>query len=358
MWKPLALGGLLLALLLAFGLPTGSGGAGDDASWPTVAVARGTLAETVAATGIVKVAVGGEVKVGAQVSGVVARLAVGVGDRVERGDLLAQIDDARLRAQQDLRRAELRAALAEVELARAEAERKARLAGTAAAAEIDRSRSALAWKSALAQAARARLEEAEIMLGQARVTAPIAGVIASVSTYQGETVAASFQAPTFVTILDPARLEVQAYVDEADIGRIRVGQPVTFQVEAFRGRHLPGVVRAVQPRAVPVNNVVTYVVVVAIGEAPAVELRPEMTAHVTVPLEQRDAVLSLPRGAVLEEGGEAFALVRGEDGWTRRPLRLGLRTPQRVEVLDGLGEGERVLADAQRWRETAGEGAR
>ncbi|HYC02328.1 MAG TPA: efflux RND transporter periplasmic adaptor subunit [Azospirillaceae bacterium] len=350
MWKLLVPGGLLLALLLAFG-PRPGGTADAHADWPTVPVTRETLEETVTATGIVKVAVGGEVKVGAQISGVVTRLAVGLGDRVAKGDLLARIDDRRLLAQRALRRAELDAALAEVGLARDEAGRKERLAGTAAAAEIDRSRKALALKTALAEAARARLEESQLQLAQAEVTAPIAGVIASVSTYQGETVAASFQAPTFVTILDPSRLEVLAYVDEADIGRIRVGQPASFQVDAFRDRTLTGEVRAIQPKAVLINSVVTYVVVLAIADAAGVELRPEMTAHVAVPLERREDVPTLPRGAVLGEGGESFVLVRGVEGWARRPVRIGMRTAQRAELLDGVGEGERVLADAQRWRE-------
>lgn len=189
------------------------------------------------------------------------------------------------------------------------------------------------------------------MLGYTVIRAPVSGTIASVSTYEGETVAASLAAPTFVTIVDLDRLEVQAYVDETDIGKVTVGQRVAIRVDAFPGRELPGVVRAIYPKAQLVNNVVNYVVLVDIVDTQGLLIRPEMTAHVNFILEQRENVVSVPRNALLREGGQSFVIVRVGDEWRKRPVKTGLQTPQRIEIVSGLKEGETIVADKQAWKD-------
>jgi RND family efflux transporter MFP subunit len=260
----------------------------DAASTPAMAaaepapVAQRAAATDVVAVGVVKSKVGAEVKVGSQLSGVVQKLHVGVGDFVARGAALADLDDAQWHARVTSLEAELAAATAEMEFARADVSRMERVSSYSPA-QVENGRRNLQVREAMVQQARARLSEARVQLGYTRIRAPIAGTVASVSTYEGETVAAAFSAPTFVTIVDLGRLELQAYVDEHDIGTVHAGQVVTFRIDAFRDRELKGTVRAVYPKPQLVNNVVNYIVIVDFALPGDLTLRPEMTAHVTFP---------------------------------------------------------------------------
>ncbi len=245
-------------------------------------------AQAVVAVGILKSQVGAEVKVGSQVSGVVAKLHVEVGDPVKRGDALADLDDAQWRARVTSLDAELAAAVAELDYARSDVSRMERVSSFSPA-QVENGQRNVQVRQAMVEQARARLAEAQVQLGYTRIRAPISGTVASVSTYEGETVAAAFAAPTFVTIVDPGRLELQAYVDEHDIATVRTGQPVTFRVDAFRGRELKGTVRAVYPKPQIVNNVVNYIVVVDFAIPADLVVRPEMTAHVTFSAADGDA---------------------------------------------------------------------
>jgi RND family efflux transporter MFP subunit len=317
---------------------------------PTLQVSRETLTESTIATGTVKSKVGAEVKVGSQLSGVVAKLRVNIGDYVSKGDALASLHDAEWRARVDTLKAELAAATAELGYAQGELERMERLADIVPQNQVDNLRRNVAVRQAGVQQARERLAEAQIMLGYTVIRAPVSGTIASVSTYEGETVAASFAAPTFVTIVDLKRLEVQAYVDENDIGKVKSGQRVTFRVDAYPGQELEGVVQAIYPKPQLINNVVTYVVIIDIADTHGLLIRPEMTAHVSFILEQRQGVISVPRNALLREAGQTFVVVRADDQWRKRPVKTGLQTPQRIEILSGLKEGDTIVADKQAWK--------
>lgn len=233
----------------------------------------------IVAVGIVKSQVGAEVKVGSQLSGVVRKLHVGVGDFVERGEALADLDDAQWLARVTSLEAELVAATAERDFARADVSRMERVSSFSPA-QVENGRRNLQVREAMVEQTRARLAEARVQLGYTRIRAPIAGTVASVSTYEGETVAAAFSAPTFVTIVDLSRLELQAYVDEHDIATVSAGQPVTFRIDAFRDTELKGIVRAIYPKPQLVNNVVNYIVIVDFEIPPDLTVRPEMTAHV------------------------------------------------------------------------------
>lgn len=316
----------------------------------TVRVGRNTLTESTVAVGTVKSKVGAEVKVGSQLSGVVTELRVNVGDKVSRGEILATLRDADWRARVDVLKADLASAVAEKEYAEGELVRAERLSDILSRVEIENARKNLKVRQADVERRRASLAEAEIQLGYTLIRAPVSGTIASVSTYEGETVAASFAAPTFVTIVDLDRLEVQSYVDETDIGNVKVGQNVTFRVDAFPGQELEGVVQAIYPKAQLVNNVVNYVVIIDIVDRAGLLLRPEMTAHVSFILDRRDNVLNIPRNALLREGGRTFVVARAGDRWVERLVKIGLQTPQRVEIVDGLREGETIVSDKQAWK--------
>lgn len=284
--------GVLLLAACSHDGPPGAAASTPAAPEP-VRVSKSAAASHVVAVGVVKSQVGAEVKVGSQLSGVVQKLHVGVGDFVERGAPLADLDDAQWRARVTSLEAELAAATAEMEFARADLSRIERVPSFSPS-QVESARRTLRVREATVQQARARLEESRIQLGYTRIRAPISGTVASVSTYEGETVAAAFSAPTFVTIMDLGRLELQAYVDEHDIGAVKEGQSVTFRIEAFRERELSGTVRAIYPKPQLVNNVVNYIVIVDFGIPGDLVLRPEMTAHVSFP---QDDAAGRPRTA-------------------------------------------------------------
>src|SRR6185436_11689033 len=323
--------GLLLAAFIAFSYtPIRSLVRHKEAeSLPTLRASRSTLTNSTVAIGTIKSKVGAEVKVGSQLSGIVARLNVNVGDKVSKGDVLAALDDRNWRARVHVLDAQLNSATAEEEYAENELARNEQLGDLIPRTRLEDARRNLKVKQAAVQQVRASLSEAQTTLGYTLIKAPVSGTIASVSTNQGETIAASLSAPTFVTIIDLDRLEVQAYVDETDIGKVSVGQAVTFRVDAFAGSELPGVVTAIYPKAQLVNNVVNYVVIIDIADRKDLLIRPEMTVHVDFILEQKENVLSIPRNALLREGGRDFVIVRAGDQWKERTVKLGMQTPQR-----------------------------
>jgi RND family efflux transporter MFP subunit len=311
----------------------------------SVRVTRRSVGTVVKATGVIKPRVGAEVRVGSRISGVVNRLHVMVGDSVASGQLLAELDDRDPAARCDQAEAELQRALAELRFAEADRQRKRELGATGVitASELDLAERAHTVAEQEVAVARATLRYANTQLGYTRITAPIGGVVASVATQEGETVAADFAAPTFVTLIDLARLEVWAYVDETDIGRIQVGQKARFTVDTYGDEAFEGRVTAIYPKAEIRDNVVNYIAVVRF-EAPSDRLlRPEMTATVRIALELREKVLSLPLRAVRAEGGRLFVIRRQGAATERCWITTGARDAGGWEITDGLREGDEVL---------------
>jgi multidrug efflux pump subunit AcrA (membrane-fusion protein) len=365
----------------------------------TALVTRRDLSATVTATGTVKAMVGAEVKVGSRIPGRVEQLAVQVGDRVKAGQTIARLEQDDLRAAVGKARADVAASEAKLatvrngartqELQTAEAAlRQAEANQLLALANLDRYqqlyrdggialqvvdtasrdhdvstaqvRSAreqlslvrekytvedLQYSEAQVLQARAALQIAEANLGYANITAPMGGVVASVSTQQGETVtsgSAAAQAPTFVTIIDLNRLQVDAYVDETDIGKVRVGHEAIFSVDAFPDKEFSGKVTAIYPKALIQQNVVTYDVVIAIDNREGL-LRPDMTANTVITVAKRDKVLAIPNQAVRREDGDRVVFVQEGDRLVRRSVKTGWKDKTYTEVLIGLREGDRVV---------------
>jgi HlyD family secretion protein len=317
----------------------GAGGA------QVVRVARRDIVSVVKATGIIKPRVGAEVRVGSRVSGVVKRLYVRIGDRVHKDQLLAELDDRDLIARRDEAAAAVQQADVNLSYAKTDLRRKRELtvARVLSQSELDVAERAAAVATQQVTGARASLEYATTQLVYTRIVAPIAGVVASVSTQEGETVAASFAAPTFVTLIDLSRLEVWAYVDETDIGRIRDGQKARFTVDTYGGQEFEGRVTAVYPKAEIRDNVVNYVTVVRFEPPRDRTLRPEMTTTVLVAIDAREKVLVLPLRAVRRGGDRAYVLSRRGDAIERRPVTTGSRDESYWEIVDGLREGDEVL---------------
>jgi len=190
--------------------------------------------------------------------------------------------------------------------------------------------------------AEAVLRYAETQLSYTRIVSPIDGVIASVSTQEGETIAAGLTAPTFVTIIDLSRLQVDALVDETDIGRVKVGQSATFTVDSYPDEEFAGTVSAIYPKAIIDQNVVNYDVVITIAN-PRGLLRPDMTANVTIAVATREDVLAVPNKAIRREDGTKVVYVLQNGSPERRAVKTGWKDSDYTEVVSGLKEGEPVL---------------
>jgi macrolide-specific efflux system membrane fusion protein len=268
-----------------------------------------------------------------------------IGDRVAAGQVIAELDDGELGAKLNQAIAAQEKSEADLAYARANVGRLKPLFEKTFVSEQELEQAENAVRVAEAQIgqARANVELARVQLEYARICAPVAGVVASISTQEGETVAASFAAPTFVNIIDLDRLEVQAYVDETDIGRVREGLEAAFTVDTYADTEFRGRVTAIYPKAVIQDNVVNYIVTIGITEAQGRILRPEMTANVTIFLDVRRGVLAVPTAAVSRDGGERFVIVLADGRQERRAVRVGWRDGSYTEILDGLAEGETVV---------------
>jgi multidrug efflux pump subunit AcrA (membrane-fusion protein) len=391
---------LLAAALLVLGLLAWlRAGDPDDASdaGEVIVVAPRTFSSTVVAVGAVQPRIGSEVRVGSRISGRVWKLRANIGDRVERGQVIAELETAELDALLAQRRAELKLADARLaafatispeeearavaDVARFEAEIKLTAEELArqrallerelvprAAADVARDRHAVAeaelesarrtlelvragqtegrkQAEADVERARAALESATVDRSFTVLRSPIAGVVASVATQEGETVAAGLNAPTFVTVVDLERLQVNAYVDEVDIGKVETGQRAAFTVDAFPARDFHGRVAAIYPTATIQDNVVKYVVAIDIDRPYEGLLRPEMTASVRIDLETR-TVLAVPTRAIRQDAGRSVVHVVDGGSLEVRPVRVGWRDGPWAEITEGLADGERILMNA------------
>jgi len=364
----------------------------------TTKVMRRDLASTVLATGVVKPQVGAEVRVGSRISGKVDRLLANIGDVVKKGQVIAQLEKADLEAIANERTAELQMVeaklaavkslrpreiekaqtdvdqwLATVELNRKELNRQEELLKQDFTSEQarDRAKEQLAVSEAQLASVRKALELAEtgyeedirqavadverakavlandmVQLSYATITAPIDGVVGSVSTQEGETVAAGLNAPTFVTIIDLARLQVDTFVDEVDIGKVSPDQRAVFTVDSFPACEFEGKVVTIYPKAVIQENVVNYDVVVKIIDSYEGFLRSEMTASVTIFLETHKNVLTLPVKAIKRDQGKNVVYLMSSGGPQSREVKVGWKNSQWVEILSGLDEGETVLLES------------
>ncbi len=335
----------LITIAALFTLPAGCGNAKKNSSnIQTETVKRRNISSSVLATGIIKPMVGAEVRVGSQASGTVKHLYVNIGDMVKKGQILAELDPAELQAVYNQSKAAMENARANYEYAKLDLKRQRSLLkqNFISQNQLDLAEKSFEINKAKLKQAVANLAYADVQLSYTKIIAPISGVIASVSTQEGETVTSRFSAPTFVTIINLNKLEVWAYVDETDIGRIKVGQRSAFTVDTYPNTDFEGEVTAIYPKAVIQDNVVDYVSIIKITNFKDKILRPEMTATVKILLKTRKNVLAIPRKAVHNQGGESFVTVLNGATVENRKVNLGWESDGYFEVLSGLKEGEKI----------------
>jgi RND family efflux transporter MFP subunit len=301
------------------------------------------ISSNVNATGTVKLKIGAEVRVGAQLSGIVRRLNVTVGSHVNQGDVIAEIDSRPVTAKIDQAHTQLAQTQVSDMKARTDFARTQKLfeAGIIAAQQYEDSKAALNAADASVTAAQGVVSTAQVDLAYVDIRAPISGTVASIATQRGETVAASFATPTFVTIIQQASLEVIAMVDEADIGNVRRGEKVEFTTETYPDHEFQGIVTRIAPVATIISGVVNYEVAISIERDIAL-LRPDMTANVNIRTSEHRALLLLSK-CIHREGGETFIYVRRPAGsGDKRIVSVAGRMADQTEITRGLNADEEV----------------
>jgi HlyD family secretion protein len=264
----------------------------------TAAVDRGTVIQSVTTTGTLTAVT--TVKVGSQVSGIIATLHADFNDRVKNGQVLATLDPTPFEAAVNQNRAQLERARvgaldAELKLKRQQA---LLAAGLSSQDQLDSAKALFDQAQAQVTELKAALERAETNLSYSVIRSPIDGVVVSRDYDVGQTVAASFQAPTLFTIAeDLTRMQLTCDVDEADIGQVKVGQKVRFSVDTFPEREFAGAVAQIRLSPKTTNNVVTYPVIVEVSNA-ELTLLPGMTAEVRIQVAEAKDVLRVPSSAL------------------------------------------------------------
>ncbi|WP_431227432.1 macrolide transporter subunit MacA [Burkholderia contaminans] len=335
-------------------------------------VSRGDLENAVLATGALQAF--RQVDVGAQVSGQLKSLKVKLGDKVTKGQWLAEIDpvisenalrqarasEESLRAQQQSTAAQL--TQAELAFKRQQAmlpdDATSRESFEAARATLDVQRATLASLAAQIRSARIQIETAQANLGYTRIVAPIDGEVVAIVTQEGQTVIAQQQAPVILKLADLDTMTVKAQVSEADVIRVRAGQTAYFTILGEPDKRHYGKLRAIEPApqnyaeaqsplggSTKPNSAVFYN---ALFEVPNPEhrLRISMTAQVNIVLDNARNALNIPAAALGEkrkDGTYAVRVLRADGSTETRNVRIGINNNVRVEVLAGLKDGERVV---------------
>lgn len=356
-----------------------------EATYRTAKVERGPIIASVSATGTLSAVV--TVQVGTQVSGTIQKIFVDYNSPVKKGEVIAQIDPALLSADVEQTRGSYLSAEANLQKAKATAtdakramERNRQLVRDGVVSQGDYDTAETKFQEALASVksteaaviqTRGAYSRATTNLNNATIRSPVNGVVVSRSVDVGQTVAASFQTPTLFTIAqDLTRMQIETSVDEADIGRIRVGQPVTFTVDAYPDEKFAGRVSQVRNAPIVAQNVVTYTVVILVDNK-ELKLKPGMTANVTIETMRKENVLKLPMGALRfkpkdesagmgkpaapvdrsamkreKDAGQKVFLLSPENKPLAVQIKTGIGNDTHVEVTEGkLKEGDEVVVE-------------
>ena len=304
-------------------------------------VDHGNITQTVTATGTLSAVT--TVQVGSQVSGVISRLYADFNSKVKKGQLLAELDPTPFQAQVEQRRADLTKARIDAGNARINYERQSRLAkaGLAAQADVDTTRAQYEGANAQVQQAAAALSQADTNLRYTKILSPIDGTVVDREYDVGQTVAASFQAPTLFQIAqDLTKMQVQADVDQSDIGRIQTGQLARFTVDSYPDQEFRGRISQIRLNATVSQNVVTYPVIIEV-ENPEEKLRPKMTANVTIEVAQVRQVLRIPNAALRfkppESANVPATASTSTTSTANNPERTAAQMGQRQRGIGGAG---------------------
>ncbi len=353
-------------------------------------VEKGDLAKSVVATGKVEPITKVEIK--SKASGIVKKLYVDAGDRVKKGQLLAELDKEEIAAQVEQAKAQLEASEASARGSQADYERAKvdaegpdvpmlkraydRAQGMAKEGVVSASALDDAQKNyemalnkqnvakaqlqvlkakigqATAQVARdrANLMQLEEQLSYTTVTSPIDGIILSRDVEVGDAVSSILVLGSSATLImtegDTSEVYVKGKVDESDIGKVYMAQPARIKVESFKDKTFNGKVTKISPMGVEKDNVTTFEVRVSINN-PGGELKAAMTANAEIILEEHKNVLQIPEGSILYDKDKKASVEipdeKGKEGKRKVAVKIGISNGAKTELLSGLKEGEQVV---------------
>jgi HlyD family secretion protein len=308
--------------------------------YETAVAKKGSIINTITATGTLEADT--TVAIGTQVSGVISRIYVDFNSTVRKNQLLAVLDTTPLKTQVRQAEASYEDSKGEVEYNTATFTRYQALLDKKLVAQADYDQIKYNYTHSLADLknAKANYDKAIVNLNYATIYSPIHGVILNRAVDQGQTVAASFSTPNLFTIAnDLTQMHVEAAIDEADIGQVRQGQPVSFTVDAYPTETFRGDVRQIRLQPVVTSNVVTYTVIVN-APNPDKKLMPGMTANITVLVQKVDSVLIISGKALRFTPDPAFlAEYMKNNPYTQR---------------QGQGQGQRGSGDTSRVQRNPG----
>jgi len=381
---------LLAIVLLVLGVVAATrGGAKIDPS-KLAKVERGDLAKSVVATGKIQPIT--QVDVKSKASGIIKKLYVDAGDRVKTGQMLAELDreeiQARVnqaRAERDASEANQRAAQADYERSKVDAEapdvpllkrafeRAERMSKEGVVSESQRDDAQKAYemgmnkqnvaraqltvaKAKIAQATAqvqqnsANLKQLEEQLSYTTIVSPMDGLLLSRPVEIGDAVSSILilgsNATLVMTVGDTHEVYVKGKVDEADIGKVYLGQPARIKVESFKDKTFTGKVTKISPMGVEKDNVTTFEVRVSINN-PGGELKAAMTANAEILLEEKKNVLQVPEGALIYDKDKKASVevpdANVKDGKRKVPVEVGISNGAKTEVLKGLKENDKVV---------------
>jgi HlyD family secretion protein len=357
MKKKIVIPALIVIVIIAVGLFFYLRGNGKNTAYKTEKISRGEIKAVVTATGTVNAVT--TVSVGTQVSGTIKKLFVDYNSPVRKGQILAQIDPSTFQSQVDQATANLLSAKANLEKAAVATvdaqrtfQRNKELFAQNFIAKSDLDTAETNFKSAEAQQkvnqaqvgqAQAALRIAEANLEYTRILSPVDGIVISRSIDIGQTVAASFQTPTLFSIAqDLTKMQIDTNVDEADIGKVKAGQEVSFTVDAYPDTIFKGKVSVVRNAPITVSNVVTYDVVIQVNN-PQLKLKPGMTANVSITIETLPDVLRVPNAALrfkpTETKGKSESTTGKQDIKGTKVWLLENDKPSPVKITTGLSDG-------------------
>lgn len=351
-WTALALV-ILLALLLSQCF-----GGGEKAAYATTKAEKGHLVTTVSATG--KLAPTNQVTVGSQLSGLVVKVLVDVNDRVEKGQVLAEIDPEQIEdqirqytAQMNANQAQVaqaKATLAESQAQLARLEEVARLSGgkvpsktelQTGRADVQRAQAAVKTAEANVEAARATLAQSQTQRSRALIVSPVSGVVLAREVDPGQTVASSFNTPTlFVIAEDLSKMKLEVAIDEADVGTVKEGQGANFTVDAFPGETFPAKITRVEigsnqtvssatssssTTTTSSSTVVSYAADLSVANEDF-RLRPGMTATAEIVTSDKNDILLIPNAALSYAPDSGTDAKKSGGGVTSA---IGFRPPRR-----------------------------